>query len=410
MSSSSPDVTFHTLFTILQRRSKKDMREVDDMGSRIVWGWIACLVVCSGCVQRLTTRAGVHEPVWRFAVAGDSRNCGDVVMPMIAGRARQHEVEFYWHLGDFRWMTDVDEDMRQQYQGTLPLEAYRRVAWGDFIADQVAPFGSLPVYLGIGNHELYKDGDRVKSHADYVTQFAYWLDAPAIHAQRLRDEIPSDVLTAYYHWQQHGVDFIYLDNSGEEGFEPRQVEWLDRVLAADRSDPQVRALVVGMHRALPNSLACGHSMNGDKGNERPASISSGRQAYQALLQWNRASGKPVYVLASHSHYFMAGIFDTPYWAKRGVLPGWIVGTAGARRYPLPENLPPATDAKTFVYGYLLGTVMDDGEVQFQFEELREPDVPPEVIARFGLPFVEQCFRENSDRGTPAPPPDSCHEE
>jgi hypothetical protein len=103
-------------------------------------------------------------------------------MPLIAQGARRHQVDFYWHLGDFRRMTDVDEDIQHQYYGTLTLDDYRRNAWGDFIANQIVPFGALPVYLGIGNHELYKDADRDKSRADYVAQFAYWLDASALRA------------------------------------------------------------------------------------------------------------------------------------------------------------------------------------------------------------------------------------
>jgi len=378
------------------------------------WVCAALAVFCAGCLHQSRShplpRAGPPEEVWRFAVAGDSRNCGDVVMPIIAQGARQHQVDFFWHLGDFRRMSDVDEDLQQQYSGTLTLDDYRRNAWGDFIANQIVPFGALPVYLGIGNHELYKDADHDKSRADYVAQFAYWLDAPALRAQRRLDDPNDPSLRTYYHWTHGGVDFIYLDNASEEGFEPAQSQWLDRVLAADRSDPHLQALVVGMHRALPNSLACGHSMNGDRGHEHPASISSGRRAYQALLDWRTATGKPVYVLASHSHFFMDETFETPYWTKRGVLPGWIVGTAGARRYPLPENLPSGVQAKDFVYGYLLGTVAADGTLRFAFEELTVDAVPPAIIAQYGQPFVETCFGENADRVKPAPPPDSCFEQ
>jgi hypothetical protein len=39
---------------------------------------------------------------WRFAVSGDSRNCGDVVMPGIAAGVLKEGPAFYWHLGDFR--------------------------------------------------------------------------------------------------------------------------------------------------------------------------------------------------------------------------------------------------------------------------------------------------------------------
>ena len=41
-------------------------------------------------------------PSWSFAVSGDSRNCGDVVMPAIAADALKHNAAFYWHLGDLR--------------------------------------------------------------------------------------------------------------------------------------------------------------------------------------------------------------------------------------------------------------------------------------------------------------------
>jgi hypothetical protein len=60
---------------------------------------------------------------------------------------------------------------------------------------------------------------------------------------------------------------------------------------------------------------------------------SGHQVYGWQLGFKQRSKKPVYVLASHSHFYMEGIFNTEYWrAHGGVLPGWIVGTAGAERY------------------------------------------------------------------------------
>jgi hypothetical protein len=383
------------------------------------WAQAAFFLALCGCVTthispqpqpRVPGQAAAEPPhgkMWRFAVSGDSRNCGDVVMPAIAKDALAHHVEFYWHLGDFRKMTDIDEDMWRQYLGSLSIDDYRRDAWGDFLANQIAPFGLLPVYLGIGNHELYKNRDEGLSRAEYTAQFAHWLDTPELRSQRLMDGTAGDPLPGHYHWTQHGVDFIYLDNANDDGFDVAQLQWLERVLAKDKSAEDVHAVVVGMHRALPNSLACGHSMNGDKEKPSTKGTLSGRHAYRDLLEWTRDSGKPVYVLASHSHFFMDGIFNTPYWEARGVLPGWMVGTAGAKRYPLPEDLPAGTAAKTFVYGYLLGTVSPEGAIQFEFQELGENDVPDEVIERFGADFVSECFRENSDRGRPAPPPESC---
>jgi hypothetical protein len=149
---------------------------------------------------------------------------------------------------------------------------------------------------------------------------------------------------AYYHWKRPPVDFVYLDNSRDEGFRTEQLKWLSSVLEKDETDKDVLSVVVGMHRALPNSLACGHSMNGDPGtpadlNRR--SLESGRTAYRSLLDFQHSTGKTVYVLASHSHFFMSGIFETPYWQNtgekdRGVLEARRLGHWDRRRKALPS--------------------------------------------------------------------------
>jgi hypothetical protein len=56
--------------------------------------------------------------------SGDSRNCGDVVMPSIAAGAVKDEAAFYWHLGDFRAMYGIDEDMALA-GGPKELKAYQ---------------------------------------------------------------------------------------------------------------------------------------------------------------------------------------------------------------------------------------------------------------------------------------------
>src|SRR5271169_6221881 len=80
------------------------------------------------------------DSTWRFAVAGDSRNCGDVVMPAIAAGARAHDAEFYWHLGDFRFVYSIDEDFLDLHPGASMAE-YQNLAWSDFIQNQLYPFG-----------------------------------------------------------------------------------------------------------------------------------------------------------------------------------------------------------------------------------------------------------------------------
>jgi hypothetical protein len=350
---------------------------------------------------------------WHFAVSGDSRNCGDVVMPTIAKGVLQHHAEFYWHLGDFRAMYGVDEDMQKLYGPSLAVDEYWRIAWGDFLANQVASFGSLPVHLGIGNHEVA--GNKVP--ADFITEFAYWLDTSELRAQRLSDDPKDAAVKPYFHWKERHVDFVYLDNSGNDGFDDAQLTWFEKVLDRDKTDKDVLTVVVGMHRALPNSLACGHSMNGDLPNPSNKSLRSGRQDYSDLAKWKKDSGKFVYVLASHSHFFMEDLFDTAYWKNPAhggeVLPGWLVGTAGARRYKLPD-LPPdvlkKTRAQTDVWGYLLATVQENGEISFDFQKLGKDDVPKEIRTRYGDDFVDKfCFAGNHDDSTHTPVP-SCLEE
>lgn len=351
---------------------------------------------------------------WQFAVSGDSRNCGDVVTPAIAKSVLAQDAKFYWHLGDFRLGYAEDEDMKQS-DGAMSIDEYHKRAWDDFIERQIEPFGSLPVHLGIGNHELYLHGTTIEdeslSHADFMTKFAKWLGG-----------------ASYYDWRSGQVHFINLDNSMDAGFAEPQMAWLEALLKNDKSDNAVRAVVVGMHRALPNSLACGHSMNGDpysSAEDNRKSLESGRRAYEDLWRFQNTTGKHVYVLASHSHFYMEGIFNTSYWnykneqdkkllaekqeKKETILEGWVIGTAGAVRYRLPENLPKDTRAITYVYGYLLGTVNSDGEIAFNFQQVTENDVPPEVKTKYGKDCLHFCFLLNRD-DTVHVPEESCNEQ
>src|SRR2546429_5227187 len=91
---------------------------------------------------------------WKFAIAGDSRICGDVVMPAIAAGVKAEHAAFYWHLGDYRALHKIDEDMAREAKSELTILNYYSAAWPDFIRNQVGPFAATPVFLGIGNHEM----------------------------------------------------------------------------------------------------------------------------------------------------------------------------------------------------------------------------------------------------------------
>src|SRR6266498_1141544 len=127
---------------------------------------------------------------WTFAVAGDSRNCGDVVMPAIAAGAKAGHAAFYWHLGDFRRMNVIDDDMQaeaKKAKKNLDMTAYLKDTWPDFLRNQIAPFAPLPVYLAIGNHELAK-----RTRAEYLAQFHDWQNHETEHT--------------YFHWNVDGVE------------------------------------------------------------------------------------------------------------------------------------------------------------------------------------------------------------
>jgi hypothetical protein len=328
---------------------------------------------------------------WHFLVSGDSRNCGDVVMPGIAETARKNQAAFYWHLGDLRQTTNFDEDITHQPEHMakpISIAEYESIEWPDYIQNQIAPFGNIPFFLGIGNHETVQP---YKTREEFLLQFADWLDSPVLHAQRLKDD-PSDFrMKTYFHWIDRGVAFYFLDSATAEEFDAAQLRWFERALAKDLADPEIKTIVAGMHKALPESISAGHSMN-----ESATGTESGRRAYADLLRARDDAHKHVYVLASHSHYFMDGIFNTEYWKQHGgVLPGWIVGTGGAVRYPLPPGSGEAHIAMTNVYGSLLATVKPNGEITFEFQKLEESDIPAQVTARYGKDFVHWCFAENS---------------
>ncbi len=358
--------------------------------SRLAIGLSVALAASLGALST-SSRASARDQAttWRFAVSGDSRNCGDVVMPAIAAAVRTEGAAFFWHLGDFRKISDFDEDIqheRQRAGRALPILDYERLAWDDFIRNQLLPFGAVPVRLAMGNHEVVAP----KTREEYLLQFADWLASPSLRDQRLRDNPLDHRLRAYYHWVDRGVDFITLDNASADQFDAQQLAWVRALIARDTADAGIRTLVVGMHKALPDSIST-HSMN-----ESPTGVQSGRDVYRTLLDARDKGNKRVYVLASHSHYFMDGIFNTEAWRGVGpVLPGWIVGTGGAVRYPLPTAAADARAARTKVYGFLLATVSADGRIDFAFREVQPSEVPSDVTSRYGEDLVRWCFDENS---------------
>jgi hypothetical protein len=355
------------------------------------WMILALLLVLCATASLEAQEQPNSAATWKFAVSGDSRNCGDIVMPAIAQGVRRDGAAFYWHLGDYRAIYTFDEDYLHTHPAST-ISDYLAGAWPDFIQHQLKPFGDLPVFLAMGNHEMISPMTREQ----YVAQFADWLNQPVLRRQRLADDPNDHVLKTYYRWTERGVDFINMDNASADEFDATQMTWLKGVLANDAKDSSIRTVVLGMHEALPDSLSTGHSMN-DSAQQQ----SSGRTVYAELMAFRHSTKKNVYVLASHSHFVMNNIYATACHASGEVLPGWIVGSAGAVRYRLPQDHAAATVAMTDVYGYLLATVAPDGSMTFEFKEVRDADVPASVVNEFSHEQVNWCFAQNKASYAPA---------
>jgi hypothetical protein len=359
-----------------------------DLGRKTALLIILIVASSAGALAKDAIPSQLGDGAWQFVVSGDSRNCGDVIMPAIAADSARYAPAFYWHLGDLRAIYKIDEDMLDastKMGQTLTCEAYHKQAWNDFIANQIAPFRDTPFYVGIGNHEVIWP----KSEDAFTAQFADWLNAPLFRSQRLRDDPDDHLLKPYYHWIQGGVGFMYLDNASGM-FSDEQLAWFDRVLASDGKNQNVLSLVVAMHEALPDSIAHDHSMC-DEAAGNTKGCPSGRHVYQALLLFHKRNGKPVYLLANHSHFYMPEIFGNLPADQR--LPGWIAGTAGAVRYAKPKDAPAGT--KTDTYGYLLATVDGKGSIRFDFQEIQQSQVPEMVMQRYSSTLVPWCFAHNS---------------
>ena len=328
-------------------------------------------------------------PLWTFAVSGDSRNCGDFVMPAIAAKVKAEGDAFYWHLGDFRWMSEPDQDLvaMQPAGHKLEMPEYVKMAWDDFLTRQIASFGSTPVFLGKGNHENVAPMTR----EGYISKFSSLLDRPEIAAQRITDGAAGAPLGPWYHWTQGWVDFITLDNASKDEFSTAQLRWLRSVLDHDLApNSGIRAIVVGMHEALPHSRGSEHAMDDWEIGER-----TGEMVYTWLYDV-QAAGKRAYVFASHSHYYSPNIFGTPYWRQfsNQVVPGIIIGTAGAHRYQLPKTA--EKTARAHIYGYVQGAVQADGTIDFSLHELTEDDLKQARWPDAPLDAIHECFLNNAD--------------
>jgi hypothetical protein len=225
----------------------------------------------------------------------------------------------------------------------------------------------------------------------YIAKFSSFLSRPEIQAQRKADGDSADAVQPWYHWARNGVDFITLDNASRDEFSDAQMRWLRSVLDRDLApNSGIRAVVAGMHEALPHSTSSDHGMD-----DWDLGIRTGELVYTWLFD-AQSAGKHVYILASHSHFYSPNIFNSPYWKQHSdhVVPGTIIGSAGAHRYKLPQFADKAS--RTNIYGYLQGTVQADGSIDFALHELSEGDLVASKWPNSPLDAIHECYIHNSD--------------
>ena len=335
--------------------------------------------------------AHVKTASWKFVVSGDSRNCGDVVMPAIAAAVKKNGAHFYWHLGDLRKITGVDEDIEHQPEyiaSPLTIPEYEAMAWPDFIHSQIEPFGKVSFFLGIGNHETVLP----KTRAAFTAQFSSWLDEPVCAHSACVTIPPLANPKPITIGSMRGSGFhISRQCFWKTNSTPCSWHGLKRRCTPRRLTVLIRTIVMGMRtkrcsKASPKIKQHGGVRNG---------YASGRRVYADLLEAQNGAHKLVYVLASHSHFFMDGIFNTDYWRTHGgILPGWIIGTAGAQRYALPkESVNARARPRLTSTDFRMGTASPGGRIDFSFQRFSEQGHSRCCCGASYTPeFVHWCFR------------------
>ncbi len=165
---------------------------------------------------------------WSFAVCGDSRDDRDGIFPQILAAVDNSDMEFLLHTGDM-----VNKESPAEW------DAYREVT---------ARFGK-PLYVVIGNHELYGGGK------------------PGEFAERFG--LPG-TSWSFTHKDAH---FAIVDNA-KGTFPDNTLAWLDRDLAAHpKGKGGITTLVVAMHVPPASDGKRPHGTRSDYG-ERSARLLS----------------------------------------------------------------------------------------------------------------------------------------
>ncbi len=252
----------------------------------------AVLVTCATVSSPPAVRGTPGGDV-RIIIGGDSRDDSSQVLPWAFREARARAASAFFFLGDMELTPQLDEHFRK----ALPL------------------LGSVPFYPTLGNHEVRLFGISSLGHNAAEASFRKrFLDTPITP---VHSSLPNQVV--YGVTLPGGVHLVALDNVSQAGFGKDQLDWLERDLSAARQDPQVKYIIVGMHKPLAKNGKTTHSMDAD--------------GFQAIADADAALALMVkydvsMIVASHLHAFMQLELDG--------IPMYITGGLGA---PLDKGGP-----------------------------------------------------------------------
>jgi 3',5'-cyclic AMP phosphodiesterase CpdA len=245
------------------------------------------LAACSGAVPVIPTdQSPPPANVTRIIIGGDSRNDTSHVLPWAFREAKARGAAAFVFLGDM----ELTPTMDGKFQRELAL------------------LDPIPFYPVIGNHEVKTFGlVGIRDKHNKRRFRERFLDTPRTP---VHSAIDGEVVYAVD--LQGGVRLIVLDNVSQKGFGDAQLAWLENALVAASTDPRVKHIVVGMHKALAKNGVTTHSMDSDGPRGAADSVA-------ALALFERY--KVELVFASHDHRYAT--------FTQGTIRSYITGGLGA---------------------------------------------------------------------------------